>query len=100
MVREYEPERNVLGNIDDTPHKWGRTAASVPGVPGTGENTHLLQPHSILAAIPCTHPPMSTTCATTGLLLNPCLMNPYSSSPRAGERNVLSFLSPDSGYDR
>ena len=26
----------MLGDIDDSPHQWGRTAASIPGVPGTG----------------------------------------------------------------
>jgi hypothetical protein len=34
--RPFVPERNVLDDIDDEPHKWGRTAASIPGVPGTG----------------------------------------------------------------
>mmetsp|Transcript_81242 Transcript_81242/g.218510 ORF Transcript_81242/g.218510 Transcript_81242/m.218510 type:complete len:162 (+) Transcript_81242:86-571(+) len=48
--RNYEPERNVFEELDDGTYKWGRTAASIPGVPDTGE------------------------------------------------RNVLSFLSPDSGY--
>ncbi len=116
LVREYKPERNVLGDIDDAPHKWGRTAASIPGVPGTGEHTRLQQPHRFLQSKPSPsyqtpsrriHNPPYTHPATTSHAINlrqrpgsPCLTNPCPSLARAGERNVLSFLSPDSGYDR